>query len=690
MAFDLCVIPASVVPYLSALQTRKFSITDITAHLVSEKLTREQCRLMTPDTFASSHALHVRSSVSSEINLAITSSVSENAPSGYTIVIQGCLNDHNSHNIPIVLGVCVSDEPIVADASLRMFVNIEETNNVFRLRADFDGMVTQGLLDDILEQSLEAYPTIALYNSSTKKITFKNVSNTELPNMEIDASAFIKDGMVKDVVIQNGNLVVSFNTDAGKEDISIPLSSIFDSGNYYTKTQTDTQISTAIDALALGDAAKYDVDTFPIVDASSGNLVTTISMTQWVRSQIQDASDYIKSIIPSVHNATLTIKKSADVSGDTFTANASSNKTIDLDLGDAADKNVDTSIVNASSVNLPTVEAVTGWVSSQLRGYAQSSDIPTVGNATITIQKRSGTSAGDFTTNATANKTINLSLGAAADKEVDTSISSTSSTNLPTSSAVAEWVNAQTGNFVTLDTQQTISGSKTFSETSEFTGDVYVTGYDEGGLRFADTNSLQTTAYVRIHGNCSSTPPEDTYSGIEVEFYVDPSVRHSLSLKDTKIISKSSTSYDLSITPSESNICTLGSPENEMKAIYATTYYGTMYYGLAEQLYGTGVGSLYLIKFKAVNTSEKDLVTYSRGEILKSKTSCKISAACNVTVFNGSGSTTSTTSSSGYCLYMYDGDYISDGVNGAFRLLNRIAIPASSTRYFLALVVRVS
>lgn len=463
MAFDLCVIPASVVPYLSALQTRKFSITDITAHLVSEKLTREQCRLMTHDTFtssygSSSHALHVRSSVSSEINLAITSSVSGNAPSGYTIVIQGCLNDHNS---PIVLGVCVSDELIVADASLRMFVNIEETNNVFRLRADFDGMVTQGLLDDILYQSLEAYPTIALYNSSTKKITFKNASNTELPNMEIDASAFIKDGMVNDVVIQNGNLVVSFNTDAGKEDISIPLSSIFDPSNYYTKTQTDTQISNAIGAL--GEAAKYNVDSSTIVDASSGNLVTTISMTQWVRSQIQDASDYIRSIFPSVYNATLTIKKNANVSGDTFTANASSDKTIDLDLGDAADKNVDTSIVNASSVNLPTVEAVTGWVSSQLSGYAQSSDIPPVGKATITIQKRSGTSAGNFTTNATEDKTINLSLGAAADKEVDTSISSTSSTNLPTSSAVAEWVNAHTGNFVTLDTQQTITSPKMLS-----------------------------------------------------------------------------------------------------------------------------------------------------------------------------------------------------------------------------------
>lgn len=157
MAFDLCVIPVSTVPYLSALQTRQFSVKDITAHLVSGKLTRDQCRLMTPENFASSYgsssyALYVRrSSVSSEINLAITSSASEsdNAPTGYTLVVQGYLNEQNSQ---IVLGVCVSDEPIVADASLRLFVNIEETNNVFRLSADFDGMVTQGLLDDLLER----------------------------------------------------------------------------------------------------------------------------------------------------------------------------------------------------------------------------------------------------------------------------------------------------------------------------------------------------------------------------------------------------------------------------------------------------------------------------------------------------------------------------------------------------------
>ena len=1020
MAFDLCVIPVATVPYLSALQTRQFNMTEISAYLVSGKLTRDQCRSLTPETFSTHYgtsasygssmtrALQVRSSVSSEINLAITAPSNSGDSTGYTIVIKGLLEDQEQER-PLILGVCVSDEPIVLNSSLRLFVNIEETNNVFRLSADFDGMVTQGLLDNILEtyvttdtdqditgekvftesnliigddtikhysfkhgqefiigtqaastnawtgvsvqdtlydgmcinfylpyagttdaatltltlangnttaaipvkyrgnnnvtttfpvgsiiqltycenktigsntitgwfadsnyvssttvyyernriagrvvagstglyalqpsllvdrdgnkyvsittsstahasgtpkacttlgfypesiltsttsytsgnsgsntiyrtytltvnqcfgtasltayrpvylvctfnrndgkfyldttqwwsqtvpqqdngklyiylgitattttftldsihpilcykdgrvqevtyaslvtddridaleesipqnlsdleddlgvltehQSLAAYPTSASYNTSTKKIEFKNASNTALPNLEIDASAFIKDGMVDTVEIQNSNLVVTFNTDAGKEDISIPLSDIFNPNNYYTKTETDSAISDAIEELGLGDAAQkdvqttmtasssdlptssavatyitnqgfahasdihdatltikknsddagdtftanasvnktinlglgeaadYDVDPFPISDASSGNLVTTISMTQWVRGQnyatmsdlptvnnaqltiqkngtnvatftanassgvtanitvptktsditndsgfvsssdlgsaafreavdimpdassgdlpssvaikswvnsaIQDKADYIQSLIPSVYNATLTIKKNANDTGGTFTANASSNKTINLGLGAAADKAVDTSIVNASSGNLPTVEAVTGWVWSQLDDYARANQIPTVNNATLTIKKNSN-DAGDtftanastdktinlglhtvatsgsyndlnnkptiptvndatltikknssdtgdtFTANASTDKTINLGLGAAAVKGVDTALSSASSGNLPTTGAVMDYIDTQ-------------------------------------------------------------------------------------------------------------------------------------------------------------------------------------------------------------------------------------------------------
>ena len=78
------------------------------------------------------------------------------------------------------------------------------------------------------------------YNSVTKKIELKH-GNTVLS--EIDATLFIKDGMVDDVDVTDGNLVITFNTAAGKEPISISLTEIFDPSNYYNKTQIDSQMS---------------------------------------------------------------------------------------------------------------------------------------------------------------------------------------------------------------------------------------------------------------------------------------------------------------------------------------------------------------------------------------------------------------------------------------------------------------
>lgn len=76
------------------------------------------------------------------------------------------------------------------------------------------------------------------YDSTTKRINFKhNATGTTLAY--IDATDFIKDGMVDSVAIVNGNLVITFNTDAGKQPISIPLTDIFNPANYYDKTAID-------------------------------------------------------------------------------------------------------------------------------------------------------------------------------------------------------------------------------------------------------------------------------------------------------------------------------------------------------------------------------------------------------------------------------------------------------------------
>ena len=75
------------------------------------------------------------------------------------------------------------------------------------------------------------------YDSNTKRIELRNTSEEVISS--IDATAFIKDGMLDSVTVSGGNLNFVFNTDAGKEAISIPLSEFFDASAYYTKAEID-------------------------------------------------------------------------------------------------------------------------------------------------------------------------------------------------------------------------------------------------------------------------------------------------------------------------------------------------------------------------------------------------------------------------------------------------------------------
>lgn len=81
--------------------------------------------------------------------------------------------------------------------------------------------------------------TSATYSSVNKRITFANADGTIVGTL--DVSDFVKDGMVSNVEVVGGNLVITFNTDAGKTPITIPISSIFNADNYYNKTQSDNR-----------------------------------------------------------------------------------------------------------------------------------------------------------------------------------------------------------------------------------------------------------------------------------------------------------------------------------------------------------------------------------------------------------------------------------------------------------------
>jgi hypothetical protein len=97
---------------------------------------------------------------------------------------------------------------------------------------------------------LSTFFDYANYDSVNHNIVFKNGGASGTQIATIDCSDFIIDGMVDSVSIENYDstdeqtygtsyLYIDFNTVSGKNDIKIPLKDIFDSNNYYTKSDID-------------------------------------------------------------------------------------------------------------------------------------------------------------------------------------------------------------------------------------------------------------------------------------------------------------------------------------------------------------------------------------------------------------------------------------------------------------------
>ena len=67
-----------------------------------------------------------------------------------------------------------------------------------------------------------------IYDSTAKEIQVVDKNNSNAVLTKIDATAFIKDGMVSDVRLDGNNLVIDFNTDSGIQDIALPLDKFID------------------------------------------------------------------------------------------------------------------------------------------------------------------------------------------------------------------------------------------------------------------------------------------------------------------------------------------------------------------------------------------------------------------------------------------------------------------------------
>jgi hypothetical protein len=93
------------------------------------------------------------------------------------------------------------------------------------------------------------------YVSRSKRINFYSASNSDRVLAWIDTSDFVKDGMVDNVEIKTiggkSYLVVTFNTDSGKQPIEISIADIFDASNYYTKEEIDNKLLNKADKVEL-------------------------------------------------------------------------------------------------------------------------------------------------------------------------------------------------------------------------------------------------------------------------------------------------------------------------------------------------------------------------------------------------------------------------------------------------------
>jgi len=95
------------------------------------------------------------------------------------------------------------------------------------------------------------------YDSTTKYIYLKAFGNNQIGS--VNCADFIKDGMLSSVHLCGNVLVMTFNTDAGKQPISVDLSSFVD--NYDGKiTWLSSSISTDVKNLADNYYTKLSVD----------------------------------------------------------------------------------------------------------------------------------------------------------------------------------------------------------------------------------------------------------------------------------------------------------------------------------------------------------------------------------------------------------------------------------------------
>lgn len=268
------------------------------------------------------------------------------------------------------------------------------------------------------------------YNSTTKKITL----DADGHQTQIDATAFIKDGMVDNARYdaESKMIVITFNTDAGKEPISVDVAALFneytagtglilDNAEFSVDTTVIAQKSdlepyalsidvdkrledkadlTAIEKLEEKDEAlSSEISSVVTVTGISGDIYHNLSVVHITQDEyyellvlsalqpnclyVLDREDYINAFGQQIKN----------LSGPTVSSDAATKQYVDDAISSV---HFDPSVLSAY--------ALSADVDSRLTAKA---DLTSIGNGTLTI-KQGTTTLGTFTANQNTGTTVTI------------------------------------------------------------------------------------------------------------------------------------------------------------------------------------------------------------------------------------------------------------------------------------------
>lgn len=365
------------------------------------------------------------------------------------------------NNQAIILAV--SDENIAINDKLYMTFDVEETNNVLTAKADFDGVITQGILEERLKKIGEDFELGTAAKKDYSDNVLEEGGGGKLPTNDAIKN-YVKDGALR--IVKGSDADNSTNT--GLDD---------GAGVFTANQEGDTTFY-----LGLGAAAdKGIVTSIPTENASDSDVPTTKAVSEFVDGV--------------VGTGTLSLTKNGTTV--TFSANEADNSSKSMSFGTAADKDFVGAITvdeqsHEAGDNLPTSQAVNAFVGK--------------GVLKITKQGVNNTQDATFSANSLDNVNIVLGLGDAADKGVAKSFTSenASEADVPTTSAVSNFVSGAIG---TSNLNVTVGGNTdTTFNANQSDGDV--------------TLALGTAAKAAVASDVSANKPNDLPTNSAVDAFV--------------------------------------------------------------------------------------------------------------------------------------------------------------------------